>query len=349
MPAGLPILDLTSSNPVNCGLHLEASEVLQPLLNEEALNYQPDAKGLLSARTAIVGYYAGHHAVISPAQIILTASTSEAYSHLCRLLCDVGDEVLIAQPSYPLFQYLADLSDVTLRSYPLFYDYGWWIDMAELERNINSRTRAIIVVHPNNPTGHLTSDSERLIVDEVFLDYPHASATAVPSFAASQSTPLTFVLSGMSKIAALPQMKVGWLLALGPAAERDEALARLELIADTFLSVSTPAQVAVADWLRNAPRLQRSILDRISGNSRLLREAKLDILDVAAGWSAILRLPRHFNEQTAFATLRNQAIITHPAHFYGLQDVNRVVLSLIVPRETMQQAISRISALLSSS
>ena len=357
--AELSRLDLTSSNPAECGLHLDAAEVLTPLLNQEALHYRPDPRGLLPVREAIAGYYASHHVTISPEQMILTASTSEAYSHLFRLLCDVGDEVLIAQPSYPLFQYLADLSDVTLRSYPLFYDYGWSIDMAELERRINSRTRAIIVVHPNNPTGHLTSSSEQtllfelcrqqglaLIVDEVFLDYPHRGTSNIESFAVSPSPPLTFVLSGMSKLAALPQMKVGWLLALGPENDRDEALQRLELMADTFLSVSTPSQLAVAHWLGQAPALQRRVRDRIDQNVQLLKEARLDLFDVAAGWSAILCLPKVFAGESAFETLRRVAILTHPAHFYGLQGSNRVVLSLIIPTETMQQATARIQGLL---
>ena len=358
-PADMPRLDLTSSNPTDCGLHLDTAEVLAPLSNPEALRYRPDPRGLLPAREAIADYYAGHHARISPEHLILTASTSEAYSHLFRLLCDVGDEVLIAQPSYPLFQYLADLSDVTLRSYPLFYDYGWTIDVAELERRINSRTRAIIVVHPNNPTGHLTSGMERallfdlcrryglaLIVDEVFLDYPHTRTSNIDSFAADQSPPLMFILSGMSKIAALPQMKVGWLLAAGPEKEREEALLRLELIADTFLSVSTPSQLAVPHWLRQAPVLQQRIRERINRNVQLLRAASLDIFDVDAGWSAILRLPRLFDGETAFETLLRLAIVTHPAHFYGLNSMNRVVLSLIVPAETMLEAIDRISGLL---
>ena len=339
------------------GLHLDAADVLTPLLNQQALSYRPDARGLLSAREAIAGYYTGHQAAVSPEQIILTASTSEAYSHLFRLLCDAGDEILIAQPSYPLFQYLADLSDVTLRPYPLFYDYGWWIDIAELERSINAKTRAIIIVHPNNPTGHLTSAAEKtllfklcrqhglsLIVDEVFLDYSYGRDGGVESFAASQTPPLTFVLSGLSKIAALPQMKVGWLLTLGPQAEQQEALLRLEIIADTFLSVSTPSQLAVPRWLQEAPALQRRVRNRVGENLRLLRNADLDVLDVAAGWSAILRLPRLFNDVTAFETLRNLSIATHPAHFYGLQDANRVVLSLIVPPEVMRTAISRILA-----
>lgn len=350
-------MDLTSSNPTDCGLHLDASSTLEPLLNQEARHYRPDSRGLLSARKAIAGYYAGHQAIVSPEQIILTASTSEAYSHLFRLLCDAGDEVLIAQPSYPLFQYLADLSDVTLRFYPLFYDYGWWIDFAELERSIGSRTRAIIVVHPNNPTGHLTSSEEQsllfelcrrhglsLIVDEVFLDYPHGHVRNVRSFAACQASPLTFVLSGMSKIAALPQMKVGWLLALGPDAEREEALLRLELIADTFLSVSAPSQLALSRWLQDAPPLQRQIRERVEQNVSLLRNARLEIFDVVAGWSVILRLPRIFGAKSAFETLRELGIRSHPAHFFGLQDANKVVLSLLVPTEVMGEAVARIAA-----
>lgn len=350
------MLDLTSSSPTDCGLHLDASDILTPLSSEGSLQYRPDPYGLLPARTAIAGYYAGHHATISPEQILLTASTSEAYSHLFRLLCDVGDEVLVAQPSYPLFQYLADLSDVALRPYPLFYDFGWWIDTAELERAITERTRAIIVVHPNNPTGHLTSEAEQailfdlcqrhglsLIVDEVFLDYAYDARGKVRSFASCQPNSLTFVLSGLSKIAALPQMKVGWLLALGPEAERQEALLRLELIADTFLSVSAPSQLAVAQWLEKAPAVQGRIRSRVQQNIGLLRAAGLDVLEVPAGWSAILRLPRLFHGETAFQTLRDLAILTHPAHFYGLPDTNRVVLSLIVPTETMRQAIARIT------
>lgn len=357
-PTDLPMLDLTSSNPAACGLQMGAEEALTPLLNEDALTYTPDPKGLRAAREAIAGYYADHGATVSLTQLVITASTSEGYSHLFRLLCDPGDEVLIAQPSYPLFEYLADLSDVTVQFYPLFYDYGWWIDFAELERKITSRTRAIIVVHPNNPTGHLTSDAEQkrlfelcrlhdlcLIVDEVFLDYLHDGSSAASCFASTPSPPLLFVLSGLSKIVALPQMKVAWILVIGPDAEREEALSRLEVIADTFLSVSAPAQLAVATWLNEAPRVQRRVRERIRENLRLLRDAGLNLFEVAAGWSAILRLPRLFSGQTAFETLRGQAIMTHPAHFYGLPDVGCVVLSLIVPPETMRQAVVRISAL----
>ena len=184
-PSGRRLIDLTVSNPTVCGFHYDAEAILAALSDPRALVYDPDPRGMRSAREAVAGYYADHGAVIDPDAVILTTSTSEGYGYLFRLLCDAGDEVLVAQPSYPLFDFLADLEDVRLRPYPLFYDYGWWIDFAELERRIGPRTRAIVLVHPNNPTGHATRAGERrrleeicarhglaLIVDEVFLDYP---------------------------------------------------------------------------------------------------------------------------------------------------------------------------------
>ena len=353
------VLDLTVSNPTSCGFVFDPSDILEPLLHAGSLRYDPDPKGMRSAREAVALYYAGHGAVISPDQIVLTASTSEAYSHLFRLLCDPGDEVLIAQPSYPLFDYLADLADVTLRSYPLFYDHGWWIDTNALEQAITPRTRAIVVVHPNNPTGHRTSSRERqhlfdlcrrhdlsLIVDEVFLDYAHRDSEEMESFASSEVSSLTFVLSGLSKIAALPQMKAGWIVTLGERRVRTEALERLEIIADTFLSVSSPAQLALPEWLKSAGHIRRIILDRVDENLAILRVAEIEIRDVAAGWNAILRVPRLFGDETAFATLRRAGILSHPAHFYGLPDAHRVVISLIVPAETMREATKRICELI---
>ncbi len=350
------MLDLTSSNPTACGFALSPSNLLEPLQNVKSVLYTPDPKGLQSARESIARYYAGYGATISAEQIVLTASTSESYSHLLRLLCEPGDEILIAQPSYPLFSYLADLSDVKLGYYPLFYDHGWWIDTAELERAISPRTRAIVVVHPNNPTGHPTSSSEReylcelcrqhhltLIVDEVFLDYAHRGFPRLESFASSNTPPLMFVLSGLSKMAALPQVKVGWMLVLGPALERLEALARLELIADTFLSVNTPSQLALPQWLTRAPETQREILDRISINRSQLAAAKIEMHDLSAGWSAIIRLPQIFRHETTFQMLNHLAVLTHPTYFYGLQDSKRVVVSLITPAETLKKAVERIA------
>ncbi|MDP9038655.1 MAG: pyridoxal phosphate-dependent aminotransferase, partial [Acidobacteriota bacterium] len=297
-----PLFDLTVSNPTQCSFRY-APELLAALVDPRALVYTAEPHGLASARQAIAEYYAAHGASVEPDALVLTTSTSESYSFLFRLLCDPGDEVLIAQPSYPLFDFLADLDDVRLRSYPLFFDHGWWIDFAELERRLSDRTRAIVVVHPNNPTGHWTSTAERirlericasrglaLIVDEVFLDYGLASGPAAESFAAAPSPALTFCLSGISKIVALPQMKAAWIAACGPEALRVEALARLEIIADTFLSMNTPVQLALPFWLAGRASIQGQILERVRGNLRYLQAAalghpdRLRVLPPEAGW-----------------------------------------------------------------
>ena len=260
--AGRRLVDLTVSNPTVCGFEYDAEAILAPLANAGALIYDPDTRGMRSAREAVAGYYGDHGAGVDADAVVLTTSTSEGYGYLFRLLCDAGDEVLVAQPSYPLFDFLADLEDVRLRAYPLFYDNGWWIDFAELEKRIGPKTKAIVVVHPNNPTGHATGAAERerlqeiclrhglaLILDEVFLDYP-LGEERLTSFAVGPHPVLTFCLSGMSKIAGLPQMKVAWILGLGPERVQREAMGRLEVIADTFLSVNAPVQGALPGWLR---------------------------------------------------------------------------------------------------
>jgi aspartate/methionine/tyrosine aminotransferase len=297
-----------------------------------------------SAREAVAGYYADHRARVDPDALVLTTSTSEGYGYLFRLLCDPGDEVLVAEPSYPLFDFLADLEDVRLRSYPLFYDYGWWIDFAELERRIGPRTRAIVVVHPNNPTGHGVRLAERLrleeiclqhglalIVDEVFLDYPvEIGGAGLTSFAVGPHPVLTFILSGMSKIAGLPQMKVGWIAGFGPKGVRGEALGRLEVVADTFLSMNAPAQLALPRWLAGREGIQRQILERARGNLSGAKRGGLDVLVVEAGWSAILRLEQRSGAgDLAVEVLRETGVLAHPGSFYGMAEGGRVVVSLI--------------------
>src|SRR4051794_28871772 len=260
--AGNKLFDLTASNPTEVGLEYDQAGILQALSRPESLRYEPEPRGLLSARAAVAGYYAERGAKISPEQIILTTSTSEAYSFLFRLLCDPGDEVLVASPSYPLFDLLAGIQDVELASYPLFYDHGWHIDLHALESAITARTRAVLVVHPNNPTGSFVSETERLdllklcgkkglalIADEVFLDFAQ-TGVAAESFAREQELGLTFTLSGLSKIAALPQLKLAWLVASGPAELRERAMERLEVISDTYLSVNAPIQHALLDLLK---------------------------------------------------------------------------------------------------
>ena len=244
--SGLPLADLTASNPTRCGFVYNAT-VLAALNDVRALDYDPQPRGLAEAREALCAYYAVHGATVSPEQVLLTTSTSEAYSFLFRLLCDPGDEVLVPQPGYPLFDFLAGLDDVRLKPAPLVYDYGWQLDPEGFRREITERTRAIVLVHPNNPTGHFTKPWEAeelaricrendlaLIVDEVFLDYGFAGEAL--SFAAGLSEVLVFVVSGMSKIAGLPQMKAAWIVTTG--SERTPALERLEVIADTFLSMN---------------------------------------------------------------------------------------------------------------
>ncbi|HZD32109.1 MAG TPA: pyridoxal phosphate-dependent aminotransferase, partial [Candidatus Angelobacter sp.] len=255
--SGRELLDLTASNPTTVGLSYRESELLPSLQHQKALAYEPAATGLLSAREAVAAYYAEKGSGVTPGDLVLTTSTSEAYSFVFRLLCDPGDSVLVPAPSYPLFDFLADLNDVRLIPYELVYDHGWQIDFTSLQAAIQQaqtsgvRCRAALVVHPNNPTGSFAKPHEQdelsrlcrpremaIIADEVFLDYALAARPPV-SFSANTEA-LTFTLSGLSKVSALPQMKVAWIATSGPAALKSEALARLEVIADTYLSMNAP-------------------------------------------------------------------------------------------------------------
>lgn len=351
---GRELIDLTVSNPTVCGFEYDAEAILAPLSNPQALVYDPDPRGMRSTREAVAAYYADHGAAVDPEALILTTSTSEGYSHLFRLLCDAGDEVLVAQPSYPLFEFLAELEDVRLRSYPLFYDYGWWIDFAELERRIGPRTRAIVLVHPNNPTGHATGADERarieelctryglaLIVDEVFLDYPLGSEN-LKSFAEGPHPALTFVLSGMSKIAALPQMKVGWIAVFGGRQDSGSALSRLEVIGDTFLSMNAPAQLALPRWLEGRRQIQRQILERAIANLDEIKKTDLGVLRTDAGWSAMVRLPKV--GIGAENLLERAGVVVHPGSFYGISGDETIVVSLIGPLKEFARGISKIGA-----
>jgi aspartate/methionine/tyrosine aminotransferase len=353
--SGRPMIDLTISNPTVCGFRYDEQAILSPLRNTRSLIYDPDPKGIRSAREAVADYYAGHGASVHPDTIVLTTSTSEGYGYLFRLLCDAGDEVLVAQPSYPLFDFLADLEDVKLRPYPLFYDFGWWIDFAELERRIGPRTRAIVVVHPNNPTGHGTKRAERerleeiclrhglaLIVDEVFLDYSlhRPDVEDLVSFATEPHPVLTFCLSGLSKIAGLPQMKVGWISCFGPESERATAVARLEVIADTFLSMNAPSQLALPTWLANRTEIQKQILQRIMLNITLVDSSGLELLLLEGGWTGVIKLPRVGLE--AESLLDSADVITHPGSFYGMSESGRIVVSLIGPTGDFSMGIKGI-------
>jgi aspartate/methionine/tyrosine aminotransferase len=368
--AGLPLLDLTASNPTQCGFRHEAPRVLEPLRRPEGLTYAPEPFGRERARHAVCGYYAGHGCVLSPDHVCLTTSTSEAYSFLFRLLCNTGDEVLLASPSYPLFDYLAALDDVQLRAYPLLYDHGWSIEPDAVRSRIGPRTRAIALVHPNNPTGHFVSAQERaelqqlcvehrlaLIVDEVFLDYPwgypgdypgdywrtHAGAAAT-SFAKGPHPALTFVLSGMSKIAALPQMKLSWIGIFGPEAVREEARARLEVIADTFLSVSAPVQEALPQWFADAGAMQAQIRERVRYNlavlDRVVQGTAVSRLAGEGGWYAVLRVPAILaDEQLALRLLEESGVLVHPGSAFGFGERGWLVISLLPEPQVFEPAI----------
>ena len=351
--AGLPIADLTASNPTRCGFTYPPS-LLQALADPRALDYDPQPKGSLAARQAVSDYYAGHGVALHPSQLLLTTSTSEAYSFLFRLLCDPGDEILIAQPGYPLFDFLAALDDVRLKAAPLVYDQGWQIDAEAIRRAITPRTRGLVIVHPNNPTGHFTKPWEAaelarlcrefslsLIVDEVFLDYGFGQPAS--SFASGLESVPVFVVSGMSKIAGLPQMKAAWIAVTGPA--QPEALDRLDVIADTFLSMNAPVQCALPAWLEERAGIQNQIRNRVAANlaeldRQLLRAPAAQRLKLEGGWYAVLRVPAlEPDEQTALALLE-RGVWVHPGYFFGMAESGWLVVSLLAPEAEFSTGVT---------
>jgi len=385
--SGANILDLTVSNPTRAGLRYDEAAILRSLSAPRVIDYDPQPKGLPHAREAVAAYYSGEpsrdgHGVrgrrvhsFDPEHLLLTTSTSEGYSYIFRLLCNPGDELLVPKPSYPLFEFLADLEDVKLVPYPLIYDHGWQIDFPSLEEAVTPRTRGVVVVHPNNPTGSYVQAHElnllnefcqthgskkegldegclALIVDEVFLDYTHDGQPR-PSFTANQDV-LTFTLSGLSKVSALPQMKVAWIAVSGPPAETVPALARLEVIADTYLSMNAPLQWATPALLDQRISLQKQLLDRVRGNldeldRQLAQQKTCERLDVEGGWYAILRVPvTRSDEDLAIELLQKKSVLVHPGHFYDFPSDGYLVLSLITPAGDFGGGVGRILKLLNS-
>jgi alanine-synthesizing transaminase len=357
--ANRPLLDLTVSNPTESGFVYDPGSILQALANPGSLSYDPEPKGLLSAREGIVEYYSAHDVVLPLENVILTTSTSEAYSFTFRVLCNPGDEVLIPEPSYPLFSFLADIHDIKLTSYPLLYDHGWQIDFHSLQQTITPRTRGVIVVNPNNPTGHFCKAVEMeklneicssrqlaIIADEVFLDF-HLEARRPSSFAAND-TSLTFTMSGLSKIAGLPQMKIAWLITSGPEALKTQALSRLEVIADTFLSMNTPVQLAIPRFLELRHGFQNQLMTRVRRNlakldAQLAAQSSCSRLEVEGGWYAALRVPvTRSDEDLAIELLSTQEIYVHPGHFYDFPADGYLIVSLITPAEDFDEGIKRL-------
>ena len=323
-------LDLTESNPTRVGLVYPEGEILTAFARPEMLTYEPDPCGLPLARAAVNADF-------------LTASTSESYSWLFKLLCDPGDEILVPRSSYPLFEFLAGLEGVRVKQYPLRYAEGWFVDFQALEKELGPRTKAILAVHPNNPTGsflhafeleRLTSYGLPLISDEVFASYAHVDGV-LPTLGENGRV-LTFVLDGLSKSAGMPQMKAGWIRVSGPGAE--EARHRLELIADTYLSVSTPVQWALPALLRASVHGQ--ILERVRGNLALVPQA----LRVEGGWCAILRMPAHrTDEEWAEYLLEEKRVLTQPGYFFDLEGGPYLVVSLLTEPGTFAEGLRRIT------
>jgi alanine-synthesizing transaminase len=365
---GEPILDLTASNPTTCGFQYDQAAILAALQSAAALQYNPDPKGIASARAAVVAYYSE----LNPAvrvdleNLILTTGTSEAYSFLFRLLCEPGDEIVVAHPSYPLFEFLATLQDVNLRPFRLLYDHSWQIDFHALEQAITSRTRAILLVHPNNPTGHFIGSAEAeqlqaicaertiaLVIDEVFLDYRIRSATtAAESYGtfASRNRALAFVLSGLSKIAALPQMKIGWIAASGPDALVRPALARLEIISDTYLSLSAPLQHALPALLAQRRKAQLQLMSRVESNlvhldESLVRQELVSRLEIQGGWYVVLRVPAvQSDEDLAIRLLEQRGVLIQPGHFYEFLEDGYLIVSLLTPSADFEKGIAGLLA-----
>jgi len=397
---GARLLDLTASNPTRVGLEYDSRTILAALGSEKALDYDPQAKGLLAAREAVSEYYrdrcargegdvasnvstTGDLETVDPERVVLTTSTSEGYSFVFRLLCNAGDELLVPKPSYPLFEFLADLQDVKLVPYPLIYDHGWQMDFPSMEKAVTQRTRGVVLVHPNNPTGSYVKVREReelnafcqrhrlaVIVDEVFLDYrlesvleTHPNSLHAPlgrhspvqrlgrddrcSFAGNQEV-LTFTLSGLSKISALPQMKVAWVVTSGPREVVGAAMGRLEVIADTYLSMNAPMQWAVPVLLEQRKRIQSQLMERVRANlaeldRQIAGQRMCQRLELEGGWYAVLRVPvTRSDEDLAIELVREKSVLVHPGHFYDFPSDGYLVLSLITEAEEFTAGIASV-------
>jgi len=354
--AGLRIADLTASNPTRCRFVFDA-RLLEPLTDLRALEYDPQPLGILRAREAVCGYYADHGVAVSPDRVVLTTSTSEAYSFLFKLLCDPGEEIVLPQPGYPLFDFLAVLDDVRIKVAPLVYDHGWQIEPEGFRRAITPETRALVLVHPNNPTGHFTKAWEAeelaaicrerriaLIVDEVFLDYGFDGAKAA-SFAAGLEGVDVYVVSGLSKIAGLPQMKAAWVVVTGPKAKA--AMDRLEVVADTFLSMNAPVQGAIPAWVAGRDEIQRQIRERVATNlaeldRELGAESAVRRLEVEGGWYAVLRIPALQPDERTVLELLNRGVWVQPGYFFGMEESGWLVVSLLGPIEEFSTGLKQL-------
>ncbi|MBI4536435.1 MAG: pyridoxal phosphate-dependent aminotransferase [candidate division NC10 bacterium] len=356
---GIPYADLTESNPTRAGLAYPP-DLLRSLADARSLVYEPAPLGLPAARHAVADDFRRRGVTIDPQRIVLTASTSEAYALLFKLLCDPGDRVLVPVPSYPLFEYLTRLEGVEADTYPLEYDGAWEIDLEALKRVITPRTRAVLVVSPSNPTGACLTrrelsrlaalcaeESLALIGDEVFADYPLRPRAEAAKSVLAQNLALTFSLGGLSKSAGLPQVKLGWIGVGGPPALVEPALEALELISDTYLSVSTPVQQAAAELLAWGGRIRGQIAARTRASLDQLRSAvarhpACRLLEPEAGWYAVLQVPgTRSEERIVLDLLERERVLVHPGYFFDFPREAFLVVSLLPPAEVFEDAVER--------
>ena len=361
--AGARLLDLTVSNPTQAFPDYPHHRIACAYRAIQDFTYYPEPAGQDHARRAIAAYYAARNIFISPSRLLLTASTSEAYALLFKLLSDPGDEILAPLPSYPLFEYLASFESVRIVPYRLRYDGSWFVDLASLRQSVSTRTRALILVNPNNPTGSFLKQREAddlfelahahtlpIISDEVFMDYSFGAVPGrLPTVIGADSI-LSFSLNGLSKAAGMPQMKLAWIALSGPEPARESARQRLELLLDTYLSVATPVQCALPELLRVGSDIQHQIADRLARNLAALRaileNSPAHCLHVEGGWSAIVQLPRTSTEEIWITRLlEEQSVIVQPGYFFDMDSEAYLVLSLLTPPETFDEGVRRLSQL----
>jgi len=356
--SGRPIVDLIESNPTRAGFEYP-DDLLSPLADRRALAYAPRPFGLTGARRAVAADYARRGVEVDAERIVLTASTSEAYSLLFKLLCDPGDDVLVPRPGYPLFDHLTRLDAVATRPYSLEYHGAWSVDLASVERAFTPRTRALLVVNPNNPTGSFITRDEldrlapmcadrgvAIIADEVFADYELTPGVAAASARVlDRRDVLAFGLGGLSKSVGLPQVKLGWMAVSGPPAMVDRALERLEWLCDTYLSVSTPVQAATAELLRRGAPVRSQIQARVAANYRQLTALaaatpSCRALRADGGWYGVLQVPSLGTEEDlVLDLLEKDGILTHPGYFFDFPRESYLIVSLLVPEAAFGRAV----------
>lgn len=363
--SGKPIIDLTVSNPTEAGFEYPAKEILASLSQDSSLRYDPDPFGIPAARNAVSSYYSGKGIHVSPSDVILTAGTSEAYSFLFTLLCEAGDDILVPTPSYPLFEFLAKLSSVRISSYSLRFDGEWHIDVDSVRRAVTSATKAIVIVSPHNPTGMFLKKDElealneiahehhlALVVDEVFSDYGLGNDVRRIRSTAANTEALTFTLNGISKSCGLPQLKLGWIVVSGRDDVKTEALHRLEIISDTFLSVNTPVQVALPKLLPAGEKVRNQIIKRVELNLAFLKQSLpanplVSHLSTEGGWYAILKIPTtKSDEEWAVELLAESGVYVFPGYFFEFQQEGHLVVSLLAPNAEFETGIGGILKLI---